>query len=210
MWYKYFDKIFLINLADRFDRLYDSALLLNEYEIPFERFEAVKHNDGYFGLVLTMKKLFKECLDKDINNILVFEDDISFCECKDYMDVVMNDCVEWMMKNNWGQFYLGVQHGKAFGNLIAPHVLRVEAGYSTHAVAYSKHCMEHFMHNYVQEPIDNFFVREYQPFGKSFCSYPLLATQRTNYSNIYNEQMDWNRYIRKSYEDATRNLKENL
>lgn len=206
MWTEYFDCIYVVNLADRFDRLWEIAKMLKEYEIQFTRFEAIKHEQGYFGLVQSMKKLYTECLERGENKILVFEDDAMFTEGKEYTDLVMNECVEWLSKNDWGSFHLGLQHIRPFKRFIAPHVLQVECGYSTHATAYNKEFMEYFLSQYIDEPIDNWAVREYQVFNKSFCAYPLLATQRTNYSDIYNTHQNWDMYIRDTWEKATRNL----
>ena len=75
MWLDYFDKIFLINLDKRADRLERSTALLNEYKIPFTRWAAYSETDkGYFNLIMSMKLLFQHCLNKGHNKILVFED----------------------------------------------------------------------------------------------------------------------------------------
>ena len=78
-WINYFQRIALINLADRFDRLYDTIQIMDEYKIPFERFDAIRHENGALGLGITMKRLFNECLENDIQNVLVLEDDVIFC-----------------------------------------------------------------------------------------------------------------------------------
>lgn len=206
MWTEYFDRIVCINLPERFDRWYDVTEVFKEYEIEVERYEATKHTEGYRGLILTMKALFRDCLDKGYERILVFEDDVYFTEPKEVLNQTMSDCVEWLSENDWGTFHLGLQHVRLFDKLIAPHVLRVNCGYSTHAIAYNKHFMESFINNYIDEPCDNWAVREYQPFGKSFCAYPLLATQRAGYSNIENNHIDWNRHISETYNMATKNI----
>jgi hypothetical protein len=205
-WINYFQRIALINLADRFDRLYDTIQIMDEYKIPFERFEATRHENGALGLGITMKNLFNDCLERGIDNCLVFEDDVEFCEQPEYFHLVMNKCVEGLMQLNWGQFFLGCQHVRPFNHFVKPHLLPVTAGYSTHAVAYTKHAMQFFVNNWMFEPIDNFLVREYQKFNISYCAYPLLATQRTNYSNICMEDVDWNKHIQKSYREATMHL----
>lgn len=206
MWYNYFQKIYLLNLAERFDRLYDATNLLNDYEIPFIRYEATKHSEGYMGLIMSMKKLFTECLENGEDKILIFEDDVKFCEEKEYFHFVMEEAVKGLMCLDWQQFYLGIQHVRPFNSCVKPHILLVTSGYSTHAVAYNKEFMEYFVTQYVAEPCDNWMVREYQPFGKSFCAYPLLATQQKGYSDIGGEVIDWDYYISSSYQKATRHL----
>lgn len=206
MWTDYFQKIYVINLPERFDRMYETKNLLDEYEIPFERFEATKYEHGYFGLVLTMKSMFKYCLDNGIERVLVFEDDVKFVEGKEFTNNTMQTCVNGLTTLDWGQFYLGLQHVKPFNKFVQPNILPVEHGYSTHAVAYNKHCMENFMNNYVDQPIDNYFVNSYQQFHKSFCSYPLLATQRKGFSNIGGQEIDWDIYITPNFNKFTAHL----
>ena len=99
-----FDKIFLINLRSRLDRLSFMKYKLNQSEIDnYQIVEAVngychkeiidlfnqkyKNVDYYYGIIsspgaigllYTWKKLLQECLNKNYQRILIFEDDIYF------------------------------------------------------------------------------------------------------------------------------------
>ncbi len=66
--------------------------------------------------------------------------------------------------------------------------------------------MKFFLSRGVLEPIDNFLVREFQPMGTSFCTYPLLATQADTYSDIENSKPNWDIYIRRNYENNVRDV----
>lgn len=196
MWLDYFDKIFLINLDKRADRLERSTALLNEYKIPFTRWAAYSETDkGYFNLIMSMKLLFQHCLNKGHNKILVFEDDVSFLVQPDTLHEIMNLCAKDLQIINWQMFFLGLQHPKDFLRWVTPNILPVEIGYSTHAVAYNKEAMEYVVSQHIDEPIDNFFCREFQKYNTSYCSYPMLCTQEPDYSDIGNSYTDWQPYL---------------
>lgn len=199
-WQNYFDKIFVINLPKRTDRLQRITEVMNEYGINAFVFEAIEHEDGRIGLATTMKKLFIECLEAEYKNILVFEDDTEFLECPEVFHQTMNKCVNDLMTIHWDMFYLGVQHCQMFSMFRTPNLLPVSMGYSTHSVAYSRHTMKYFVDSNVAEPIDNFLVRQVQPRNTSFCSYPLLATQADTYSDIEKGRPQWHKYIENNFQ----------
>lgn len=87
----YFDKIYLINLDRRKDRLSHADSILNEYNIRYEKVEGydgrllnfMVNNEingqttgGYIGCNLTHLSLHNRAKDNNYNNFLVFEDDI--------------------------------------------------------------------------------------------------------------------------------------
>lgn len=198
-WQNYFDAIFCLNLAKREDRRNRMLEQFEVYGIGAKFWESYYHEKGYFGLVVTMKHLFEYCLDKGYEKILIFEDDAKIMHPPDefhrYMEASVND-----LKNvHWDLFYLGLQHVKRFRRWVTPNLLPVECGYSTHATAYSKRAMEFVVSRHIDEPIDNWLVREFQPQNTSYCTYPLLVTQFDGYSDIGNDHCNWNHYITTSY-----------
>jgi hypothetical protein len=82
-------------------------------------------------------------------------------------------------------------------------------GQSTHALAYSREAMQFIVNSNIQQPIDNFLVQQYQPKNNSYCSFPLLATQREGYSDIENTVLSWDKYITEQYERLILQLKQN-
>lgn len=200
MWVDYFDKIIVISLPEREDRLQDVVELLNKYEIPFFVFEAIKHDKGALGLAATMKALFTNCIMLGYERILVFEDDIDFVVPCGTFHETMEKCVDGLKSTGWGLFYPGVQLSRPFVSRLTENLFRLAGGYSTHAVAYSREAMTFFVNANVMEPIDNFLVREFQPRYPCYAAYPLLATQKTNFSDICKEEVNWDRYITGNYE----------
>lgn len=206
MWHDYFQRIVVLNLVSRSDRLKRTTEIMSEYKIPFEVYEAIRYEPGFMGLVMTMQKLFRECLSLGVDRVLVFEDDVEFCHRPDVVNDTMDKCVEWMKGDEWRIFYLGLQHVRPFRGFITPNVLPVNCGYSTHAVAYGKHAMQTISEHTINAPIDNWIVQHYQEKNGCFCTYPLLATQRPGFSDIGGNHCAWDNYITPKYEESVRRM----
>lgn len=205
-WQSYFDATVCINLEKRKDRKCVMVSQFDEYEIHADFCNAYENEKGYFGLVVTMKKLFESCLQNGFEKILVFEDDAKFIHTPEEFHYNISHSIEGLQYLNWDLFYLGLQHTKRFRKWETKWILPVEAGYSTHAVAYSKRAMQFVVEKPIDEPIDNFLVREFQPYNTSYCTYPQLVTQFTGYSDIGQEHCNWNHYIISSYEKHIREI----
>lgn len=205
-WQSYFQKTFVINLAKRTDRKQRMQEIFEEYDIEGEIFEAVDTPKSPIGLVETTKAIFEYCLNNGCDNILVFEDDCEFVEPPEIFHITMEACVNDLKNTNWGIFYLGLQHPRPFRNWQTKNLLQVNMAYSTHALAYSKRFMEFFVDFAVAQPLDNWIVEKFQHYGICYASYPLLATQKANWSDINGEWIDWSPYIANSYREAIKDI----
>lgn len=201
MWQQYFDKTLVVSLEHRSDRREKIDAQFFEYGIEYEYYPAIRHDRGAYGLMLTMKQLFKECLDAGLNNVLVFEDDCKIIEPLEIFNLTMEGCVNDLKNIQWDCFYLGLQHTRPFGAFKTYNLLPVTQGYSTQSVAYSRKAMEFFLSHEFDMPIDNFFVQKFQKYNTCYCCYPFLTTQYTNYSDIGKEIIDWDRYMSKFYRE---------
>jgi len=205
MFIDFFDKVYVINLKERVDRLLVIEDELNGFEIPFTVFEATKDVSGVKGLFETMKRLMQEIVDKRYSNVLVLEDDASFL-VPDPVEF-LRQCIPQLPKD-YQLFHLGL-------NLLSPprrmseNILKVVDCYSTHAIAYSyegaKFVLERLTGAPVQ-PYDQFIRTEILPCARSYCTFPMLATQRLSMSSIENKEVDWGRLMAMTYSMMTKNL----
>ena len=63
-WLSFIDKIYLVNLAHREDRLLESAKLLEEYQIPYQVFPAIQDREqGARGLMKSMISIFVDSIE---------------------------------------------------------------------------------------------------------------------------------------------------
>lgn len=202
MWTHFFDKIYLINLPERKARLSWSSAELAKYKIDFEIFIAIKHKDGREGLYLSVKQIFENAIIKDYKRILVFEDDIRFVRDP---TPVMDKCIE-QLPVDFDMFYLGCNIPKPVNSKFTSNLIPIQRALSTHAVAYSKNCMEKVLALPKILPIDSMLANKIHPLRKSFCAYPLLATQRPAYSDIERRIVDWKPFIEHRYAKHTKHL----
>lgn len=204
MWYKKIDKIFVINLPDRKDRLEKVRAELRQYNIPFEVFPAMKHANGADGLQHTMKEVFLSA--KNMDNILVLEDDVNIIEdINQYMPLILKELPE-----DFDLLYLGA-------NLNAPlkpvknctHILSCGYMLTTHAILYSSKARTVLLHDMVEngikkvegwkEPFDQTCERLLQRRGKCYISNPMIAVQHDGHSDVLNQDSSWREKMIKKY-----------
>ena len=207
MWFENFDKIFLINLPERTDRLQQATEELNKHGIPFELVPAFKDKNGAYGLWLTMHFIFEGCNTHPYNNILILEDDIQFT--KDNLHIYLDECMHDLTKVDWDLFYLGANaHGPFKFCPDYPSILQCNSLLSTHAVGYNKVARQLILEEMRKgvrqvksqiEPYDQLLERVVQSRGKSYISTELLAVQRPSYSDILKMDIDWTPRIQDTF-----------
>jgi hypothetical protein len=206
-WTKFFDRIVLINLPTRNDRLLKSLNELDAYKIPFELYEATKLQNGAEGLQQTMLKLFKECIESGVENLLVFEDDIDIIDPS--INEIMNEVLK-QLPNNYDLLFLGVQPSKGFSNYHSKNLLPLVGGYGTHAVAYSLNAMKFCVNVGMRYPIDNWLVDELQTRGNCYCTYPMLCSQKEDVSDIGGVFISWKPFLEVKYQQEINKLNSRL
>lgn len=199
-WTHFFDQIYLLNMPKDVDRLKSSSEELHGYDIYFQKVEAIADENPEDGIKLTLKSVFQNALSNGYRNILVFEDDVKFVH--DPTQYMLSALVDIMYNEiEWDMLYLGVNTHNKFDGWVTGSLLRVQEGYGLHAVAYSESgigkvlkLITDDLSGYVsgkENPaIDVMIAASLQGNGKCFCTYPLLATQRSDYSNIQKKYMD--------------------
>lgn len=207
-WIDFFDEILVINLGKREDRLLRITEHFEEYQIPFKRVEAIKHEKGAEGLLATMILIFQEALSKGYENILVFEDDAKIVVTKHELDDTMNKVVEQLPKD-YIMCFLGCQPTKGFNSFYSPNLLPVQGAFATHAVMYSKKGIELILASNFSAPIDSHYVAAIQePYGNCYAINPFLCTQEEGYSDIGNAEINWNPFMQPRHERAIIELKQ--
>lgn len=187
MWYDFFDSIHLINLPERRDRYWISTWELARYKLPYQVVRAVKHPDGRQGLYSTIRQIFEKAVASGAKRILVFEDDIKFLLDP---EPLMDRCLQ-QLPENFDLLYLGCNLAARPREFYSPNLIPVTRALSTHAVAYSRACMERILSMPYILPIDLFYAQTIQAAGRSFSVCPLLVSQHPGYSNIEKKNTDW-------------------
>lgn len=204
MWHNKIDKIFVINLPERKDRLQKIKEELRKYEIPFDIFHATKHPNGADGLQHTMKDLFIAA--KDFDNILVFEDDVNIIEdINKYLPLALKE-----LPDDFDLLYLGA-------NLNAPlnpvkkcaYILSCSYMLTTHAIIYSPKSRTTLLKDMIdngikkverwKEPFDQTCERLLQRRGKCYISNPMIAVQYNGHSDVLNQESSWREKMIEKY-----------
>lgn len=177
------DRIFVISLPNS-ERKQDVKHELNKNFIWFNWYDGIENKeDGAQGLKQTFKKLFTECLEKNITNVLVFEDDAVFtCEkANEEIGKVLNDVPE-------------DYHIVKFGaNLLFPvskvteNINRCLRSYALHSCLYSKSGMELILEflEATDDPVDVIVAKFLEPLGHCYVSGKMIVNQKPTKSTIF-------------------------
>lgn len=198
-WVDKISNIVVLNLPHREDRLLKFSQQADEYEIPYNRKSAIKKPNGAEGLRDTMLDLFTTSISAGIKNILVFEDDCIIIVPPPIFHDTMNKVIE-QLPENYLMCFLGCQITGKISHFHSGNIIQADKMYSTHAVLYSLNGMMEVVSRGFKYPIDNYYVDEIEPIGKSYCVYPLLCSQDSGYSDICQNEINWRPFIEARYE----------
>jgi len=195
--FDYFREIYCINLDRRFDR-WDKVQKEFEKVGILDRVQRVSgevHKDGRIGLIKSFLKIFKDVKERNVENVLIFEDDVSFIN-----NPVENlkKAIEQVGNFQWYLFYLGANtHEKC--NIIRPNLILLRNAFSAHAVAYNNKIYDQIIERFEKtneiksqyDINDVFFCTEIQNKKTSFCVNPIIATQIPSYSDLEKKFVDY-------------------
>lgn len=114
----FFERAYVINLPERKDRLRDMKRELEKVEMPLYSekvylFPAIKpdiadpfKSIGIKGCFLSHYTILKEARDKNLNNVLIMEDDLAISsDFSQYTEIILTQ----LTQNNWSFVYFGHQ-----------------------------------------------------------------------------------------------------
>jgi glycosyl transferase family 25 len=185
---EFFPLIKYINLDERIDRKELAEKEFIKLGIQPERFSAIKRENGAEGCYLSHLNLLKEAQISN-SNLLVFEDDVQFCENAKEM---IENALDELSRKDWVLFYLG-------GNILRPayqvskHLAKLSHCQSTHAISYNikyiPQIIEFLEHN--QFILDVLYADYVVPATECYITVPMVATQRSDFSSIEKQVMTY-------------------
>ena len=198
----YFERIYCINLAKRSERWESVKKQFLNNNITAIRYEAIDGNKydsvnglkpGELGCLLSHLNILKECQKNNIENVLITEDDVQFCEDFNFK---FFEYIKELPK--WDMLYLGANH--ALCNpyesnppiKVTEHVYRVIHAYSTHAYAVNKSCYQYLIDHIsnLTNPLDVMYSK-IQKNLEVYIFRPHLAWQSEGYSDILEKTVDY-------------------
>jgi GR25 family glycosyltransferase involved in LPS biosynthesis len=199
-----FDKVFLVNLDKRVDRLENFQNQVDRYDLgEYKRVSAVdgttinvskytnKLRPGELGLLLTNLSIIKEAKQNKYETILIVEDDCNFSEEIKKIDEYFS-----VLPSDWDMLYMGGNHNTHMRVpppiKINEKVCKLHSTYSTHFVGIKNTLYEHIesIVSKYQEPLDLTYVKLQKIFNV-YSFYPAIANQIVDYSDIQNNITDY-------------------
>lgn len=207
------EKIFIISLPERLiDRLIPLIDYLKSIDMSYWAYQATKNTNGKLGLLLTMEKLLTESMYAEFEQILVLEDDCNFIV--DDVKEQIEKCLLQLPKD-FDCLYLGVNLFQKNVELYSENLIKLESGYATHAIIYSKKGIRKVLEairskKLNQWALDEIMVKLIQPQGSCFAAYPMVVTQSNGYSDIEKKEIKYDRFLTDRFKERTAHLKKNL
>ena len=183
-----FDRIVVINLDSRPDRMESFDTQAKKYGIEYQRFSAVPADPPKlpptWACKESHKSVIKQAVEDNVKRLFVFEDDALFVE--DFNTKLADLYKE--LPEDWDMFYLGAWHLEY--EKYKEGLVKMKDSYSAHAYGINEHYLDDaFAVVYKPKPIDIALASKH-PFIKAYCAKPALVGQIPGYSDIEKEYRD--------------------
>ena len=187
----YFDKVVVINLDRRTDRMEKLVPQLEELGIQYERFSAIDAKElnieGYIAGTMSHVAVWKKYLGQ---KVLILEDDALFCDNfnEKFTEVMQT------LPSDWDIFYLGVllpKHTGRVDEINNPHWYKQIMSTGAQAYCLKPGKMQHFINK-----IDGYewyidiALRLENIDSNCLVTQPNLVTQFPSYSDLRLEEVD--------------------
>ena len=197
------NSIYVINLKERIDRKNHIIRELSKINCEnYNLFEGINGNEltnntnlsnGMFGLVKTYIKIYEDWKTSPKENILIIEDDCIFV---DEFNEKLSKYIE-NVPDDWEMLYFGANHNYHMGNKTAKindFCIKLNNSYSAHCVLFKSYVFDELILSLLNFNIENdVMMSNLQKKYNSYSSIPNLTSQIASFSNIQNENVnyDW-------------------
>jgi GR25 family glycosyltransferase involved in LPS biosynthesis len=177
------NEYYCINLYGRDDRLLEAKTVFEKYDLPVKFYRVNKDpENGARGCFNSHVGIIKEAFSKNLENVLIFEDDITCHLTKEEFDIKMKKVYNFIEKYNYDIFFLG-----SLPQIIDKSVVKViDNIYKVNTILTHSYILSRSGINkykdlvYTNIPID--FI--YKESNKSYAIYPSIFYQSESKSDI--------------------------
>jgi GR25 family glycosyltransferase involved in LPS biosynthesis len=194
---EYFKNVYCVNLDKRIDRWQQAQQEFDKHNIKVERFSAIEGNPdniqtnilpGHVGCVLSHYNIVKKASELNLDNVLIFEDDVVFC---DDLQLNFEEFIK-QVPSDWDMLYFGGNHNNEPLQQITENVFKIHKTYTTHAYAIKKTVFPVVLKMFPKMKFEVDVM--YSTLQQSFNCYvikPHLAWQRDGYSDILQRNVNY-------------------
>lgn len=190
----FFDRVVLINLKRRPDRLEKFTAQAKSVGLEFERFEAIDaHTENLTpqqACAASHREVVTRAKADGVGRLLIFEDDALFSDrFEPACEVVLS-----MLPSDWQMFYLGSwPHSVIPVNQL---VARTEGTICTHAFGFKSDVYDLVIESSMgPTPIDNELSIRHGTI-RTYMAHPSIVTQEPGFSDIRNTETNYTDFIR--------------
>lgn len=197
----FFREVYCINLDRRTDRWEKALVEFNRIELEVKRFPAIDSlnirnptsiSDGAYGCALSHLSIIKSCLERNVENVLIFEDDVVIEDA--IIDVFVQEIHNF---KNWDMIYFG-GYQIIPPKYISNNLFKIKGCYANHAYGINNSMYSKILDicSDVSQPID-VCISKIQSENNCFLlkdNGKSLTYQYPDYSDIEKRFVDY-RYI---------------
>ncbi|MCK9220234.1 MAG: hypothetical protein M0P47_09325 [Bacteroidales bacterium] len=167
------------------------------------------HPDGRIGLQTTLLSIFEDVLPRNIQNVLIFEDDVHFInDPVNKLRLALTD-LKYSFNNKFDLLYLGAT--RTIPCLTVTSNLKLlRSGLAAHATCYNKSVYKPFSKHLTRvvkqggiitdwDISDVFLATHIQNKGRSYMVHPVIATQEPGWSDIERRDVNYDFIQRSDY-----------
>jgi GR25 family glycosyltransferase involved in LPS biosynthesis len=194
---EFFDKIYCINLDSRTDKWEECENIFEKKGLIVERVSALQPQPSGLGHVKDAEKSLKEThksiiervKEDGLKNVLIFEDDVEFCDLlSDYsgesLDIRFENSINFLPED-WNVLYLGSGIDTDAKSHIGGELYKLGFAHTTHSISINCNFFDTVISqiNQSDEPLDIIYSRLMGD-NKIYSFSPNLISQRPSFSDI--------------------------
>ena len=193
MIFEYFDNIIIRAPSFFEERWQQTKQELDKFNLKYER-----HSDGIKGETRSEREktatnewfnIIQKAKDRNYKNVLILEDDVIIdTRISKYETLVKN----FLNNNYWELFYFGCNHEQT-PDKTNKNIWKVKRAWCMHSVAVNCNIYDEILKNKIDLKTegDVMVADKIQSRGNSYALHPRICYQRSGFSNIQNEVVNY-------------------
>ena len=173
---------FVISLKKRNDRRHEVRKMLNDQNISFSFFDAIEDENGTLGCLKSHTKIVEMAKEKDLPYVWIMEDDCN----------LLRDFSITNLPPVWEMLFFGGAVNKIYEEYY--YNWKKASNWYAHCYIIKKDIYDHIIKLSEElkdkKAIDEIYCEDMHPYINSYISFPTIASQRDNYSDIERMNLD--------------------